>query len=79
MGRKKKEEPFDENAPLKKCYDCIHWRMCKDGDNFDGAVDFSTGRCDRNGYSKVPPLFTCPGWASWKGEIADTLSLLMSN
>jgi hypothetical protein len=53
--------------------------MCKDGNNYDGAVDFSSGSCDHNGYSKVPPLSTCPGWASGNGEIVDTLSLLMSN
>jgi hypothetical protein len=81
MGRKKKEEAIEvvSNEPLRKCYDCIHWHQCKDGNNFDGAVDFSSGSCDHNVYSKVPPLFTCPGWASGNGEIADTLSLLMSH
>lgn len=70
MPRKKPQEPIVVNPlePLKKCYGCIHWHMCKNGNNFDGAVDFSSGSCDRNGYSKVPPLFTCNGWSSGNGE-----------
>lgn len=81
MGRRKKENPILEpqNEEMRICYYCIHWRQCKDGNNFDGAVDFSSGSCEHNGYTKVPPLFTCPGWASGNGEIADTLSLLMSH
>ena len=78
MGRKKKEEPIivNPNEPLHMCYDCIHWHMCKNGNNFDGAVDFSSGSCDHNGYSKVPPLFTCDGWTSGKNSIIDKFGKL---
>ena len=80
MGRKKKEEQIvvNPNEPFRFCYDCIHWHRI-DNPNENEAVDFSSGSCDRNGYSKVPPLFTCPGCASGNGEISDTLSILMSD
>lgn len=81
MPRKREEEEpiiVNPNEPLRKCYDCIHWELLSNPNNPD-AVDFSSGSCNLNGYSKCPPLFTCPGWASGNGEIADTLSLLMSN
>lgn len=38
-----------------------------------GEVDFSSGSCDNNGYSKCPPLFTCNGWASGNGIIYDNI------
>lgn len=68
MPRKKPQEPIVVNPlePLKKCYDCIYWHRNADPNNPD-AVDFSTGRCDHNGYSKVPPLFTCNGWGNGNG------------
>lgn len=74
MARKNKNE--EEQAPARRepmnvCYDFIHWHMCKDGNNSDGAVDFSSGSCDHNGYSKVPPLFTCLGWSDGNGSISD--------
>lgn len=70
MGRKKQEEPAiaKPGEQLRKCYDCIHWHR-KEYPNDDDAVDFSTGSCDHNGYSKVPPMFTCNGWASGNGTI----------
>lgn len=70
MGRKKQEEPAIDKPgeQLRKCYDCIHWHR-KEYPNDDDAVDFSTGSCDHNGYSKVPPMFTCNGWASGNGTI----------
>ena len=72
MGRKKKEEPIivNSNEPLLKCYDCIHWHRNEHPNDRD-AVDFSTDSCDHNGYSKVPPLFTCGGWSDGKGSISD--------
>lgn len=75
MPKRKPEESIviNTNEPLRKCYDCIHWHMCKNGNNFDGAVDFSSGSCDNNGYSKVPPLFTCNGWASGNGTVYDNI------
>lgn len=75
MPKRKPEETIiaNPNEPLHKCYDCIHWHMCKDGNNFDGAVDFSSGRCDHNGYSKCPPLFTCNGWDSGNGATYDNI------
>lgn len=69
---KKKEETItvDQNEPLRRCYDCIHWHR-NEHPNEPDAVDFSTGSCDHNGYSKVPPLSTCNGWASGRGEVYD--------
>lgn len=80
MPRRKTTETITVNSgePMERCIDCVHWHRPVDPNDPD-AVDFSSGSCDHNGYSKVPPLFTCPGWASGSGEIADTLSLLMSN
>lgn len=70
MPRKKPQEPIVVNPlePLKKCYDCIHWHMNSEG-NKNGEVDFSSGFCDHNGYSKVPPMFTCNGWENGNGGI----------
>lgn len=69
MPRKKPQEPIVVNPlePLKKCYDCIHWHPNTEK-RTDFAVDFSSGSCDHNGYSKVPPMFTCNGWSSGNGE-----------
>lgn len=71
---RKKEEPIivNPNEPLRKCYDCIHWHR-NDERLKNGEVDFSTGSCGHNGYSKVPPLFTCNGWASGNGTIYDNI------
>lgn len=68
MPRKKPQEPIavKRNESLQCCYDCIHWHMNSEG-NKNGEVDFSSGRCDHNGYSKVPPLFTCNGWGNGNG------------
>lgn len=79
MPKKKLKEKAKAKAPLHRCYNCIHWHMYRDGSNNDGAVDFSSGSCDHNGYSKCPPMFGCGSWMLGSGEIADTLSLLMSN
>lgn len=72
MGRRKKEESavVADNRPLRKCYDCLYWHMHKDGSDSDGIVDFSTGSCDKNGYSKVPPLFTCPAWYNYMYDLS---------
>ena len=74
MGRKKKEEPIivNPNEPLHKCYDCIHWHMNSEGKK-NGEVDFSSGHCDHNGYTKCPPLFTCNGLASGNGITYDNI------
>lgn len=71
---KKKEEPIivDPNEPLRRCYDCIHWHLHKVLNEPD-AFDMSSGSCGLNGYSKVPPMFTCRGWASGNGEIYDNI------
>lgn len=68
MGRKKKEEQIvvNPNEPFRCCYDCIHWHINEDTNDPD-AVDFSSGRCDSNGYSKVPPMFSCNGWSNGNG------------
>lgn len=72
MPKRKPEELIivNPNEPLRKCYDCIHWHR-NDEQLKHGEVDFSSGSCDHNGYSKVPPLFTCPGWENGKGSIID--------
>ena len=64
MGRKKKEVPVVEipKEPLHRCFYCIHWHRNINPNDPD-AVDLSDGKCDHNGYSKVPPTFTCRGWA----------------
>ena len=63
MPKKKPEEPIVVNPfePFKKCYDCIHWHPNTEKRR-DYAVDFSSGYCDHNGYSKCPPMSTCNGW-----------------
>lgn len=67
MVRKKKKVTVKthDDKFLHRCYDCVYWHR-NEAPNEPDAVDFSTGRCDHNGYSKVPPLFTCNGWASGK-------------
>ena len=60
----------DRYKPLCKCYDCIYWHPNTEKRK-DFAVDFSSGSCDHNGYSKVPPMFTCNGWASGEGIVFD--------
>ena len=74
MQKRKPEEPIivNPNEPLHKCYDCVHWHMNEHPNDHD-AVDFSTGSCDHNGYSKCPPLFTCNGWASGNGTIYNNI------
>lgn len=69
MPRKKPEEPIavKRNEPLQCCYDCIYWHRNQNPNDPD-AVDFSSGLCDRNGYSKVPPLFSCNGWSDGNGK-----------
>ena len=69
MGRIKKEQPIviNPDEPLHRCYDCIYWHRNQNPNDPD-AVDFSSGRCDRNGYSKVPPLFSCNGWSDGNGK-----------
>ena len=64
MPKKKPLEPIVVNPhePIGKCYDCIHWHHIQDANEPD-AFDFSSGSCDENGYSKVPPLFTCGKWS----------------
>lgn len=68
MPKRKLEEAIivNPNESLHKCYDCIHWHMNSEGDK-NGEVDFSSGHCDHNGYSKCPPLFTCNGWGNGNG------------
>lgn len=74
MTKKKKDEDVvvDQNAPIRKCINCIHWHILT-VDNEPEAVDISTGVCDHNGYSKCPPVFTCNGWASEKGALIDKM------
>ena len=76
MGRKHKESIIvNPNESLQKCYDCIHWHR-NDEKLKHGEVDFSSGSCDHNGYSKVPPLFTCNGWSSGKESVIDKLNII---
>lgn len=72
MPLKKPQEPIavKRSEPLCKCYDCIYWHPNTEKRK-DFAVDFSSGSCDHNGYSKVPPMFTCNGWASGEGVVFD--------
>lgn len=74
MPKRKLEEAIivNPNESLHKCYDCIHWHR-NDEKKKHGAVDFSSGSCDNNGYSKCPPLFTCNGWASGNGTTYDNI------
>lgn len=68
----KEEILVKPNEPLRKCYDCVHWHR-NNNPNDPDVVDFSTGSCGHNGYSKCPPLFTCNGWASGNGHVFDKL------
>ena len=80
MGRRKKEEELvmDPNEPFFVCLDCINWINKRHPNNPD-AVDLSSGGCEHNGYSSVPPLFTCNGWASGNGAVVDRMNKLMES
>lgn len=72
MPKKKPEEPIviTPGEPYRKCYDCIYWHAESER-HTDGRTDFSSGSCDHNGYSKVPPLCTCAGWSDGNESILD--------
>lgn len=74
MGRRKKEEDIiiRPNEPFMKCFDCVKWIRKRHPNNPD-AVDLSSGCCVHNGYSSVPPMFTCNGWESSEGYIIDKM------
>ena len=65
------QQEIIKSAGIKKCcLTCINWTSCGELQR-KGYADFSSGACSHNGYSKVPPMFVCPGWASGNGEIFD--------
>lgn len=61
MKKDNKEAKKTQEDSLCRCYDCKHWHMIDNGAE-SGQFDFSSGDCDRNGYSKCPPVFSCKGW-----------------
>lgn len=68
-GRKPKPRGAGGDAAVRKCLVCAHWVP---GRAPCGIREFSAGACRKNGYSSVPPVFSCgafergPGDEPWK-------------
>ena len=72
MGRRRIEiEPpmfVGTDVPFERCIDCAYWRPLSKG-NGSEIVDYSTGNCERYGYTKVPPMYSCKGWELVNGDL----------